>query len=155
CTWSAAAAHADAAPVAVTFAEVLAAAPKAPAAQVAPHEVAAAEALAGAAGAWPNPSLRIETNRLTARLVAGATIPLPVLGTVGAARRAAEAQADAVRAEAITAGREVRRRAVAAWIALARADGEIAATATAATQAAELERIARGRLDAGVGADVD
>jgi cobalt-zinc-cadmium efflux system outer membrane protein len=152
---AAAVAHAEDAPIAVTLAEVLAAAPKAPAAQVARHEVEAAEALTRAAGAWPDPSLRVETHRLTARLVAGATIPLPVFGTVGAARRAAEAQVDAVRAEAITAGREVRRRAVTAWIALARADGEIAATATAAIQAAELERIAGGRLDAGVGADVD
>ena len=140
---------------AVTLADVLAAAPRAPASQVSSHEIAAAEARVGAARAWPNPSLRVETNRLTARLVAGATLPLPVFGTVGAARREAAAQAEAVRAQAIVDQRELRRRAVTAWIALARADGEVTASAIAATQAAEIERIALGRLDAGVGAEVD
>ena len=140
---------------AVTLADVLAAAPRAPGSQVSSHEIAAAEALVDAARAWPDPSLRVETNRLTARLVAGATVPMPVFGTVGAARREAAAQADAVRAQTIVDQRELRRRAVTAWIALARADGEVTASAIAATQAAEIERIALGRLDAGVGAEVD
>jgi cobalt-zinc-cadmium efflux system outer membrane protein len=139
----------------VTLGEVIAAAGRAPAAQVTSHEIAAAEALVDSARAWPNPSLRVETNRLTARLVAGATVPLPVFGTVGATTREAAARAEAVRAQAIVDQRDLRRRAVAAWIALARADGEVTASAIAATQAAEIERIARGRLDAGVGAEVD
>ncbi|MDB4960803.1 MAG: transporter [Myxococcales bacterium] len=153
--FAAAIAHAEDAPVAVTLADVLAATGTAPASQVWRHEIEAADALVDAASAWPDPSLRVETNRLTARLVAGAVVPLPVFGTVGAARRVAAAQARAVRSEAIVSDRDVRRRAIAAWISLARADGEIVATALAATQAAELERVAVGRLDAGVGAEVD
>lgn len=151
---AATAAHAEPV-VAVSFADVVAAAAAAPAAQIAGHDIAAADALVDAADAWPDPSLRIDTNRLTARLVTGATLPLPVFGTRGAARRVAAAQADAVRAEALVSRREIRRRAVVAWIALARTEGDIAATQAAAAQAAELERIARGRLDTGVGAEVD
>jgi outer membrane protein TolC len=60
-----------------------------------------------------------------------------------------------VRREGAVALRQLRHRVVAAWIALARADGEAVATSIAAQQAAELGLIARGRKDAGVGADVD
>ena len=139
----------------ITLGEVIAAVPRAPAAAVSPHEVAAAEALVAAAGAWPNPSVHVSTNRLTARLVAGATVPLPVFGTVGAARRQAAAEADVVRAEGAAALRLLRHRVVLAWIALARLDGDVVASSIAAQQAAELGLIARGRQEAGVGADVD
>lgn len=140
---------------AVTFADVIAAVPKAPAAQISGHEIGAADALIAAAGGWPNPSIRVETNRLTARMVVGATVPLPVFGTVGAARREASARAKVTRTEAELALRELWHRAALAWLALARADGEIAAGLETAKQAAELERIARGKLDAGTGAEVD
>lgn len=152
--WAGSAAAQDAR-TAVSLADVLAAVPGAPAAAVARHDVEAATLLVDAAGAWPNPSVRVETNRLTARLVAGATLPVPVFGTIGATRREAKAKAQAVQAAAIIEQRDVRRRAVMAWIALARADGQVAAAEVAATQASELERIARGRLDAGAGAEVD
>jgi outer membrane protein TolC len=51
--------------------------------------------------------------------------------------------------------RDLQSRVVIAWIQLARADGEVTTTAIAAQQAAEIEVIAKGRLSAGVGADVD
>ena len=140
---------------AVGLPEALAAAKIAPAVMVGGHEIAAAEAQIDAAGAWPAPSLHVGTNRLTARLVAGATLPLPVFGTVGAARRQAAAEADAVRAEVDVARRDVMHRTVLAWIALARADGDVVATSIAAQHAAELELIAKGRLAAGVGGEVD
>jgi outer membrane protein, heavy metal efflux system len=139
----------------ITLGEAIAAAPRAPAAQVTGHEIAAAEANVDAAGAWPSPAVHVATNRLTARVVAGATLPLPVFGTVGAAQRTARAEADVVRAEAELFRRELRHRVVVAWVALARADGDVVTTAIAAQQAAELELIAKGRLSAGVGADVD
>ncbi|HEU4731819.1 MAG TPA: TolC family protein [Kofleriaceae bacterium] len=142
-------------PLPVSLADVLGAVGRAPGAQVSVHEVEAAEALVDAAGAWPSPSLHVATNRLTARVVAGASLPLPVFGTVGAARRQAAAEAEVVRTEGDTALRLLRHRAVLAWIALARADGEVVASSIAAQQAAELALIARGRQDAGVGADVD
>ena len=147
-------AHADARR-AITLPQALAAVQQAPAAQVGGHEIAAAEAQIDAARAWPAPSLHVATNRLTARLVASAAIPMPVFGTVGAARRQAAAEADVVRADVTIARRELQHRAVVAWIGLSRADGDVVSTSIAAQQAAELELIAKGRLAAGVGADVD
>jgi len=147
--------RAAAEPTPVTLRDALAAMPGAPAVAVTTHEVAAADALVDAAGAWPGPSLHVSTNRLTARLVAGATVPLPVFGTVGAARRQAAAEAEVARAEGGVELRLLRHRVVLAWITLARLDGEVVASSIAAQQAAELGLIARGRQDAGVGADVD
>src|SRR5262249_1626959 len=86
---------------------------------------------------------------------AGGGVPLPVFGRVGAARRRAAAQAEVVRADAELARRALRHRVVQAWVALARAGGDVVASSIAAQQAAELELIAKGRLAAGVGADVD
>lgn len=140
---------------AVTLADVLAAVPAAPEAKIGGHEIMAAEASIDAASAWPSPSVRVVTNRLTARVTAGASVPLPLFGTVGAAKRRATAEMQVVRAETSLALRDLRNRAVQAWIRLARADNDVTTTANAAQQAAELEVIAKGRLSAGVGADVD
>ena len=139
----------------VTFADAIAAAGAAPAAHVPEHEIAAADAEVAAAGAWPSPSVHVETTRVTAQLIAGLTLPLPLFGTVGATRDVARAQARITRADARVASRELERRVAQLWIALARADSDVEVTATAAKQAAELEVIARGRLDAGTGAEVD
>jgi outer membrane protein TolC len=139
----------------VTLADALAAANKAPGAQIGPHEVAAAEAGVDAASAWPNPVLGLATSRLTAKLVASVAVPLPILGTVGAAKRVARAEANVVQAEALLALRDVRARVVIAWIELQRAEGDVVATQVAAQQAADLEHIAKGRQAAGTGADVD
>jgi outer membrane protein TolC len=151
------AARADAAePVdQVSLDQAIAAIAQAPIAPVAGLAIAGADAAVEAAGAWPAPAVRLETNRLTARVVAGLTLPLPVLGTVGAARDEARAHAEVVRADAAIGRRELRRRVVAAWLELARADAQAQVQALAASQAAELEQIARGRLDAGAGSEVD
>ena len=141
--------------VPVTLADALAAAGRAPGAQIGPHEIAAAEASVDAASAWPNPSLGLGTSRLTAQLIASVTLPLPILGTVGAAKRVARAEADVVQAEALLALRDLRQRVVVAWIELQRAEGDVTASQVAAQQAADLENIAKGRLAAGTGADVD
>jgi outer membrane protein TolC len=139
----------------VTLEEALAAAAHAPLANVPAAEVAVAEANARAAGAWPAPSVHVATARLTARVIAGAALPLPIFGTVGAARRHARAEATVVRAQAVVDVRDVQRRVVHAWIELARADAAVVATSITAQHAAELEVIARGRKDAGVGGDLD
>ncbi|MDB4955372.1 MAG: rane protein [Myxococcales bacterium] len=139
----------------VTLSQALAAAAKAPATFGYGYDIEAAEANAAAARAWPNPSVHLGTNRLTALVIAGVSIPLPVFGTVGAARRVALAEANVVRAEAGVQLRQLRHRIVIAWVELARADGAVIAQQAAAKQAAELEVIARGRQSAGVGADVD
>jgi len=139
----------------ITFEQALAAVAKAPAAQIGGREIAAAEASAAAAAAWPNPSLRVGTSRLTARVIASAALPLPVFGTVGAAERAAAADAQVVRAEAELVLRDLRHRVAVAWIELARAAADASAQEVAARQAAELQAIAEGRRAAGTGADVD
>jgi outer membrane protein, heavy metal efflux system len=139
----------------ITLDQALAAADRAPAAQVGGYDVAAAEATARAASAWPNPSLHVGTSRLTARLVASAALPLPVFGTVGAAQRVAAAEAGVVRAEADLALRDLRHRVAVAWIELWRARAETEAQQVAAKQAADLVAIAEGRRAAGSGADVD
>ena len=150
-----AASGAAADPKPVTLHDALGAVGQAPATAVTTHEVEAANALADAAGAWPSPALHVSTNRLTARLVAGASVPLPVFGTVDAARRQAAAEAGVVRADGAAALRMLRHRVVLAWVTLARLDGDVVASSIAAQQAAKLGLIARGRQDAGVGADVD
>ncbi|HEX7843820.1 MAG TPA: TolC family protein, partial [Kofleriaceae bacterium] len=139
----------------VTLEQALEATAKAPGAQIGGHDIAAAEANASAASAWPNPSLHLGTSRLTARLVASASLPLPVFGTVSAARRVAAAEAQIVRAEADLALRDLRHRVIVAWIELARARADVTAQQVAAKQAVDLVTIAEGRLAAGTGADVD
>ncbi|MCX5745029.1 MAG: TolC family protein, partial [Proteobacteria bacterium] len=139
----------------VTLAEAVAALPNAPATPVATFELAGAQASVAAAGAWPDPAVRLETNRLTARVVAGVSVPLAILGTVDAARREATAHVDTVRAEGELARRELRRRVVLAWLDLARADAAARTQVVVAQQTTELERIARGRFDQGAGAEVD
>ncbi|MEO8841640.1 MAG: TolC family protein [Kofleriaceae bacterium] len=139
----------------VTFSDVTAAVDRAPASRASVLDVTAAEARTDAAGAWNPTNLRVGTNRLTARLVAGLIIPLPILGTLGAARDEASAQATVVRDDAIVARRDLRQRAIVAWLELSRADTEILTQTAAANQAAELERIAKGRFDAGAGGEVD
>jgi cobalt-zinc-cadmium efflux system outer membrane protein len=139
----------------ITLAQALAAADRAPAVQAGVHDLAAAEASVEAASAWPNPSLHVGTSRLTARVIASAAVPLPVFGTVGAARRVANAEAAVVRAETDLNVRDLHHRVVVAWIALARAHAEVDTQAVAAKQAADLVTIADGRRTAGTAADVD
>ena len=139
----------------VTLADAIAATAKAPRAAPVAAELVAAEANVAAAGAWPDPALRLGTSRLTAKVVAGAALPLPVFGTVGAARHKAAAEAAVVRVEADIELRSLRHRVVQAWIELARADGAVVASSIAAQHAAELELIAKGRKDAGVSGDLD
>src|SRR5947208_1328113 len=74
---------------AITLDAALVAADRAPAAKIHGYEVEAAESSYAAASAWPSPTVHVGTNRLTARLVGGLTVPLPLFGTVGAARQVA------------------------------------------------------------------
>lgn len=141
--------------VPITLHDAIAAVPAAPGSRSIPFEIEAAEAGVAVARAWPAPSVHAATNRITARAAIGASVPLPVFGTVGAARRQAEAQMQVVRAEVDVIGRELKFKVVQAWVQLARADSDVTAASINAQQAAELEVIARGRLQAGVGADVD
>jgi cobalt-zinc-cadmium efflux system outer membrane protein len=142
-------------PRSVSFADALAAVPAAPAAHMPDHDIAAADALVDAAGAWVAPSVHVQTDTLTAKYVIGGSVALPVFGTIGAAKRQARAEADVTRAEATITRRTLEHKVVLAWIALARADGDVVTTSIAAQQAAELELIAKGRLAADVGSQLD
>ena len=139
----------------LTLETVIAATDQAPATRTTAAELAGAEARVDAAGAWNPTTLHVGTNRLTARVVAGIVVPLPILGTLGASRDEADAHASTVRAEGTVARRELRHRAVVAWLELARGDATVATLVTAADQAAALEKIAQGRLEIGVGGQVD
>ena len=139
----------------VTFAMVSSAVDAAPATRATVLDTAAAEARIAAAGAWSPTQIRGGTNKITAQEVVGITLPLPILGTIGAARGEAAAHAEVVRDESAVAKRELKRRAATAWLELARADTEVITLGAAAAQAKELERIAQGRLDAGTGGEVD
>ena len=139
----------------VTIDAVTAAVDRAPASRASVLDVDAADARVDAAGAWNPTSFRIGTNRLTARLVGGVMVPLPILGTIGAARDEAGAQATIIRDDAIVARRDLKQRAIVAWLELSRADTDVITQTAAAAQAAELERIAKGRFDAGAGGEVD
>lgn len=139
----------------ITFADALAGVGRTPQTRASEAEVASALAGVDAAGAWGPMLLTGGTNRLTAKEVIGVSVPLPILGTVGAAKHEAAAHAGVVRAEAAAARRDVQREVALAWLAVARADAETAALRVAVEQAAELERIAQGRLEAGAGAEVD
>lgn len=152
---SASAARAEVPTTGVTLDDVLAASGRTPTKRAAELDVSVSESLVEAATAWPSPSVYLQTNRLTARLLAGATLPLPIFGTVGSARRLARANANVTRAETVVTIRDLQYRAARAWVSLARADAQVQAATTASTQAGELEAIAKGRLDAGVGAEVD
>ncbi len=139
----------------ITYASVVAAAAQAPVARASALDVAAADARTDAAPAWNATNLRVGTNRLTARAVVGVQVPLPILGTLGAARGEAAARATVVRDDAVIVRRDLRQRAIVAWLELARADTDVVTQTEAAAQAAELERIAKERFDAGAGGEVD
>lgn len=147
-------AHADER-VPITLHDALAAVPEAPESLIGPLEIKAAKTGVAAAKAWPAPSVHVAHNTLTARATIGASIPLPVFGTLGAARRHAEAQLQVTQAETDVTARDLRHRVMQAWVQLARADSDVTTASINAQQAAELEVIAKGRLSAGVGADVD
>src|SRR4051812_36566910 len=118
-------AHAERTPV--TLHDVVEAVRKAPASRVGDFEIAAAEAGVDAAGAWPPPAIRVAHNTLTAQLTAGLTLPLPVFGTIGAARRRAAAEMQVVRADSDVGRRALQHRVVQAWVRLARANTDVEA----------------------------
>ncbi len=148
-------ARAEKPPIAIGFDEVIAAIGKTPATRMTQYDVEATEALVEVAGAWPSPAIYVQTNRLTARIVGGLTVPFPMFGTIAASRRRARADAEVARADARVITRDLRFRGALAWIALARADAQVDAASIARTQATQLAEIAKGRLAAGAGAEVD
>lgn len=139
----------EAAPRALTLAEALAAVATAPELAGNAATVRAATAEVDAAGAWPATSLQVATTRATARVVVGASFPLPVFGTLSAARDRARAELEVTRVEASGAEWDLRWRVAAAWIELARAEARAGLLAAVAEREASLAGLADKRFRAG------
>jgi outer membrane protein TolC len=133
----------------VTLAEALAAIAASPARRSASARTAASTAEVDAAGGWPRPSVGVATTRATARVIASATLPLPIFGTLAAEVGEARAGLGVARAEEGGTGLELRRRVASSWIELARLDERAALAREAAARAADLERVASERFAAG------
>ncbi len=140
---------ATAAPRAVSLHDALAAAAKAPAHRAAHSQVTAAAGDVTAAGAWPSTSLGISSSRSTARLGVVASLPLPVMGTLGADRAVARADLDVARANASSADGDLTRDVTMAWLDLAAAEARAVLSEQAAQRQESLVEIAQARFDAG------
>ncbi len=147
---SAAPASAQSAPPrAVSLADVLAAADVAPGLKASDTGVRAAQADLDAAGGWSPTTLSVSTTRATAHLIVGASVPLPVFGTLGANRDRARAELEVSRWEARTAHAETRTQAAAAFYTLARAEARAADRRAAGARETALAALVKSRVDAG------
>src|SRR5262249_20950473 len=119
-----------------------------------------AEADVAVAGAWPNPTLTVETATVTAHLLASASIPLPIFGQVGTKVDAARAAVDVARLDTAATRAEARWAATVAWVDLREAGERArvlggAATDPGRTLGSGTPRVEPGRAprsDAGRGA---
>jgi cobalt-zinc-cadmium efflux system outer membrane protein len=107
------------------------------------------------AGALANPTLALQTARLTAKLTATLGVPLPLFGQRQTAVAAAGAGAEAARLDIDAARLDARWRATHAWLALWEAQEKAALLGAAATETARLADIAKERFAAGTGPRVD
>jgi outer membrane protein TolC len=136
------------APRPVTLAEALAAVEEAPQARVAELRTEAARVAVGASGGWPATSIGVGTAVKTARFVATGSVPLPIFGTLGASRRAAEAELDVARADRATALLDLRRDVRLAWAELAFVEARADLSDASARREQDLAAITRERFDA-------
>ena len=118
------------------------------------HRVAAANERAAAldvaaAGAWPATSVSVTTSHKTAHFGLVAAIPLPVFGTLGAARAVARAEHDVARAQVGSTDLGLRRDVTKAWIELARVEARAAISDDDATREEQLAQITAERESSG------
>jgi cobalt-zinc-cadmium efflux system outer membrane protein len=107
------------------------------------------------AGALANPSVSVQTSRLTSRLIAAGSLPLPVLGQRGHAVSAARADAAVAGVEREVARLAARLGATAAWIDLWAAQRRAELLTLAGRDALRLQDIARERFEAGAAPRLD
>jgi cobalt-zinc-cadmium efflux system outer membrane protein len=122
---------------------------------VARARVSVAHADVGIAGTYPNPSLIAGTSTQAAKLSAGASIPLVVLGQRGAAIDAARADEATVVLDAEVAWNEVRQATTHAYVALWLAGGVAAARRESASIEATLETAVVQRVQVGSAPELD
>jgi len=108
-----------------------------------------AHAQVDAAGALGNPTLTVQSARLSARLTTAVSVPVPLFGQRGATVEAARADADAVTLDTTAIRLEVRWNATRAWLDLWEAQQRVALLETAAEEARRLAGIAKERFAAG------
>jgi outer membrane protein TolC len=140
----------------ITYAQALERAGRvAPDVAIARSREAVARAEVGIAGVLPNPSASLGTNTQTARLTAGVSVPLVILGQRGAAVDASRAELATTRVETEIATVDVRAAVAHSYVALWRAQGIAGEEARAAAVALHLENAVAGRVELGAAANVD
>ena len=142
-------ARADVAPRAVSLRDALSAAGVAPKHQTAVAQRVAADAAVPAAGAWPATTIGVSTTYRTFRLGLGASLPLPIFGTLEANRGVARAEADIASTEVRAVDLELRRDVTKAWVELARAEARAELSERSAKREEELATITQKRVDSG------
>jgi len=107
------------------------------------------------AGALANPTLGVQTARLSAKLTASLGVPLPLFGQRQTAVAPANAGAEAARLDIDASRLDARWNATHAWLDLWEAQEKAVLLDAAATDMARLADIARERFAAGSGPKVD
>ncbi len=110
---------------------------------------AVARAQVEVAGALANPTLTVQSARLTARLSAGVSVPVPLFGQRATAVAASRADAESVRLDTTVLRVEARWSATRAWLDLWEAQERARTTELAAGEAERLATIAQERFAAG------
>ena len=116
---------------------------------------AVAGAEVGVAGTHPNPMVTAGTSTQAARLSAGLSVPLLVLGQLGAAMDASRAGLVTAKVDTEVAWNDVRLATARAFIALWLSERAAAARADAAAIAARLDDAVRARIDVGAAPELE
>ena len=101
------------------------------------------------AGALANPTLTVSTARLTARLLTGISVPVPLFGQRSTAITAAASDADAVTRDTEAVRVDARWNVTHAWLDLWETQERARLAETAAAETDRLAGIAKERFDAG------
>jgi outer membrane protein TolC len=143
-------------PGALTYADALALARRAaPDLAVARGREAVAAIDVRVAGVYPNPSILAGTSTQTAKLSAGASIPLVIFGQRGAAMDASQAEAATTRVETQMTWNDVRAGTAKAFVGLWLAERTAAARENAAAIALRLDNAVAGRVELGASPPVE
>jgi cobalt-zinc-cadmium efflux system outer membrane protein len=136
-------------PRAITLDAARAAVGAAPDHRVATANERAAELEVAAAGPWPTTSVVVTTSHKTARFGMTAAIPLPVFGTLGAARAVARAEYQVARAQVGSTDLGLRRDVTKAWLELARVEARAAISDDDAKREEQLATVTAEREKSG------
>jgi cobalt-zinc-cadmium efflux system outer membrane protein len=135
---------------AVSLAEAQALAERAaPEPRLAQGRAAVARAQIDAAGALSNPTLSVQSARLSARLTTGVSVPVPLFGQRATAVAAARSDADSADLETVALRLEARWNATRAWLDLWEGQERARLLEIAASEAERLAGIAQERFAAG------